>query len=146
MSAPEQAKLGKLITDRMDEFLDKNTISKVRHKHCCNIPKEHLAKINELKEKCSNIDKIFTEYSNFLSPGYIKKHRNSLNVSFGWGKCVCGMFRKLETYELVSEAWCECCNGHVIKSFNMICDKTTSSKIIETVACGGKDCIFEVNI
>jgi len=41
---------------------------------------------------------------------------------------------------------CECCNGHVIKIINMICEENTSSRIIETVACGGKDCIFEVKI
>jgi len=146
MSPQEQAKLGKLITDRMDELLDKDTISRVRHKHCCNVPKEHITKIKELKERCSSIDEILAEYSDFLSPGHIEKHEDSLTFSFGWGKCVCGMFRKLENYEPVSETWCECCNGHVIKIFNMICEKNTSSKIIEAVACGGKDCIFEVKI
>lgn len=146
MPPSEQAKLGKLIMDRMDQLLDKDDIVKVRHKHCCNIPKEHVAKINELKEKCSNIDEVLSAYSDFLSPGYINKQGNTLYVSYGWGKCVCGMFRKLETYEPVSETWCECCNGHVIKTFKKICEKDISSKIIETVACGGKDCVFEVNI
>ncbi len=146
MPANEQAQLGKAIMERMDELLDKDTIIKIRHKHCCNIPKDHIAKINELKEKCSNQDEFFKEYSKFLAPGYIEKSGNSLNVSFGCGKCVCGMFRKLETYGPVSKTWCECCNGHVIKTFNKICDKTVSSSIVETVACGGEDCIFEVNI
>lgn len=146
MPTNEQAQLGKVIMERMDELLDKSTIAKIRHKHCCNIPKEHVTKINELKEKCSNIDEIFREYSKFLSPGHVEKIDNSLNLSFGWDKCVCGMFRKLETYEPVSKTWCECCNGHVIKIFSKICNKTVSSKIVETVACGGKDCSFEVNI
>lgn len=146
MSPSEQAHLGKVIIERMDELLDKNTINRVRHKHCCNIPKKHVEEIKSIKEKSSNVDEILSEYSKILSPGQIKKNGNSLTVSFGWGKCVCGMFRKLETYEPISKSWCECCNGHVIKTFSMICDKAVTSSILETVICGGNDCIFEVII
>lgn len=142
----EQAQLGKIIMDRMDKELDKDTIIKIRQKHCCNPSKEQIIEINNLKEKCSNLDEICMEYSKYLSPGYVKKDGHLLTVSFGWNKCVCGMFRKLETYEPVSKTWCECCNGHVIKTFSMICDKTVESEIVEAVACGGKDCIFKVSI
>ncbi len=146
MSPHEQVRLGKVLMDRMDEQLDDCTIAKVRHKHCCNIPKNHVAEIKRIKEIYDNIDDIISEYSKFLSPGHIEKHGESLTVSFGWGKCVCGMFRKLDTYEPISKTWCECCNGHVIKTFNMMCNKTVTSTIIEGVACGGSDCVFEVNI
>lgn len=146
MSPNEQVRLGKIIMDRMDKLLDKDTIARVRHKHCCNIPKKHIEEIKSLKKSNNTIDEILTEYSKFLSPGHIVKHDNSLMVSFGWGRCVCGMFRKLEEYEPISKTWCECCNGHVIKTFTMICDKPVTSNIVEAVACGGKDCIFEVNI
>jgi hypothetical protein len=69
-----------------------------------------------------------------------------LTVSFGWGKCICGMFRKLDAYEPVSKSWCECCNGNVIKIYSKLCDKAVSSEIVEAVACGGSDCIFKVKI
>lgn len=144
MPPDEQARLGKEIMVRMDKSLDKNIIIKIRQKHCCNIPKEHIAKINELKEKYINLDDIIKEYSSFLSPGHIDKQNNLLRVSFGWGKCICGMFRKLETYEPVSKTWCECCNGHVIKTFTLVCGEPVSSSIVETIASGGKDCSFEV--
>lgn len=146
MPAHEQAQLGKVIMDRMDELLNKDTIIKIRRKHCCNPSKEQIRQINELKEKSNNFDEFCMEYSKYLSPGYVKKDGNVLTVSFGWNKCVCGMFRKLETYEPMSKTWCECCNGHVIKTFSLICDKSVKSEIIEAVACGGKDCIFKVNI
>lgn len=146
MPANEQTQLGKVIMDRMDKLLDKETIVKIRQKHSCNLSKPQISKINELKEKSSNLDEFCLKYSKVLSPGYVKKDGNILIVSFGLGKCVCPMFRKLETYELMSKTWCECCNGHVIKTFSMICGKTVASEIEETVACGGKDCIFKVDI
>jgi hypothetical protein len=146
MPAHEQAKLGSLIMDRMDQQLDKTTIARIRQKHCCNVPKQDVAEINRLKEEYDDIDKIIEEYSKFVSPGQIIKTGNLLTVSFGWGKCVCGMFRKLETYEPVSKSWCECCNGNVKKIYSLLCSKPVDSKIIEAVACGDKDCVFEVKI
>lgn len=146
MSASDQAQLAKVIMDRMDELLDKDTIIRIRQRHTCNPSKQQIDEINELKEKCSNLDEFCIEYSKCLSPGYVKKDGDLLTVSFGWGKCVCGMFRKLETYEPVSNTWCECCNGHVIKTFSMICSKPIASQIEEAVACGGKDCIFKIKI
>lgn len=146
MPAQEQAKLGKIVMDRMDELLDRDTIVKIRQKHTCNLTKKQAQAINELKEKSQNLDEFCVEYSKLLSPGYVKKDEDLLTVSFGWDKCVCGMFRKLDSYEPVSKTWCECCNGHVIKTFNFICGKTVESEIQETVACGGKDCIFKVKI
>lgn len=146
MPAREQAQLGKVIMDRMDKLLDKDIIVRIRQKHTCNPSKQQVVEIKELKEKCNNLDEFCVEYSKLLSPGYVKKDGDFLTVSFGLSKCVCGMFRKLEKYEPVSKTWCECCNGHVIKTYNMICDRTVSSEIQETVACGGKDCIFKINI
>lgn len=146
MPAEEQAQLAKVIMNRMDESLDESTVIKIRQKHSCNIPKEHINAIKELKQKSNNLDELCAEYSKFLSPGYIEKEGNSLTVSFGWGKCVCGMFRKLEKYDRMPKTWCECCNGHVIKTFSMLCDKTVESQIIEAVACGGKDCVFKISI
>ena len=146
MSAKEQAELGKIIMDRMDKLLDKNTIIQIRHMHTCNPSKKQLAKINELKAKTNNLDEFLEEYSKFLAPGYARIDGNTLHVSFGLKKCVCGMFRKLQSYEHASKTWCECCNGHVIKTFHMICDTIESSKIVETIACGGNDCVFKMKI
>jgi len=142
MPAQDQAQLGKAIMDRMDELLDKDTIIRVRQKYSCNLTKLQINEINELKEKSRSLDEFCVEYSKLLSPGYVKKDENFLTVSFGWGKCVCGMFRKLDKYEPVSKTWCECCNGHVIKAFSLICGKTVESEIQEAVACGGKESRF----
>lgn len=146
MPAKEQAELGKTIMDRMDKLLDKSTIVKIRQLHTCNPSKEQVAKIKELKENTKNLDEFLQEYSKFLAPGYVRKDGDKLYVSFGLEKCVCGMFRKLQTYEPISKTWCECCNGHVIKTYNMICDKIKSSEIVEAIACGGTDCIFKITI
>lgn len=146
MPPAQQAQLGKILMDRLDEQLDRNTIIKIRRSHCCNLSKEQITEINELKSNSSNLDELCQKYSICLSPGYVKKDGDLITVSFGWNKCVCGMFRKLGTYEPVSKTWCECCNGHVIKMFSMICDKTVESEILEAVACGGRDCIFNVKI
>lgn len=56
------------------------------------------------------------------------------------------MFRKLDNYEPISKTWCECCNGHVIKIFNLICDKSVKSELVEAISCGGQDCIFKIVI
>ncbi|MGF7059527.1 DUF6144 family protein [Brassicibacter mesophilus] len=144
MPADEQAKLGKIVMDRMDELLEKDTIVKIRRKHTCNLTKKQIQEINELKEKSGSLDEFCVKYSKLLSPGYVKKDGDLLTVSFGWNKCVCGMFRKLDKYEPVSKTWCECCNGHVIKMYSLICDKIVEAEIQETVASGGQDCIFKV--
>lgn len=146
MSAPEQARLGKTIMDRLDALLDKDTVIKIRQKHCCNPSKQQIAEINRLKENTNNLEELCLEYSKFLSPGYVKKDGDLLIVSFGLDKCVCGMFRKLDTYEPMSKSWCECCNGHVIKMYSLICHKTVKSEILAAVACGDKDCVFKVTI
>lgn len=146
MPQSEQAKLAKIITDRMDEMLDDDTVKRIRHKRCCNIPKNHEAEITRLKKEKKNTDEIIKEYSNFLKPGYIIKDKDSYIISFGLGKCVCGMFRKLSTYDLMSKTWCECCNAHVKKTFKLICDKDLESEIVEAVACGDKDCIFKIAV
>jgi hypothetical protein len=142
----QQAQLAKILMDRLDESLDRDTIAAIRRKHSCNISKGQAAQIDELKKKCSSLDEFCAEYSKLLSPGYVKKDGNLLTVSFGWGKCVCGTFRKLDDYEPVSKTWCECCNGHVIKTFSMICGKPVESVLVEGAACGGRDCVFKVKI
>ncbi len=146
MPAKEQAELGRKVMDRMDRLLDENTIKKIRRMHTCNPSKEQVAKIKELKEKTNSLDEFLQEYSKFLAPGYVRKDKDTLYVSFGLEKCVCGMFRKLETHEPMSKTWCECCNGHVIKTYSMICDKMVFSEIVETIVCGGDDCVFKMII
>lgn len=146
MPAHEQAQLGKVIMDRMDKLLEKDDIVRVRQKHTCNPSKQQIAEINRLKEKCNNLNEFCDEYSKFLTPGHVKKDDDILIVSFGLNKCICGMFRKLEDYEPISKTWCECCNGHVIKMYSLICDKPIKSEIIEAIACGGNDCVFQIQI
>lgn len=85
MSASKQVNLSRKIMENMDVLLDKNVIEQIRHKRCCNIPQKHIIKIKELKEKCKDIDEVFSEYSKFLFPGYIDQNENVLTVSFGGG-------------------------------------------------------------
>jgi len=146
MPTNEQADLGRVLMERMDKSLDKETIIKIRQRHTCNPSNLQISQINEVKDRTSNLDDFCIEYSNILAPGYVKKNDNSLTVSFGLDKCICGMFRKLKNYEPISKTWCECCNGHVIKMYSLICDKPIKSEIIEAIACGGNDCIFQIQI
>lgn len=146
MSPNEQAHLGKVIMNRLDESLSLETIINIRHIHPCNISKGQIEKIKELKHKFINMDDIIRGYSEFLYPGSVRKEDGTLVVSFGLNKCVCGMLRKLEIYETMPKSWCECCNGHVIKMYSTIFERPVSSEIVETIACGGKDCIFKLNI
>ncbi len=142
----EQAELGRTIMTRMDESLDKETIIRIRHAHTCNLTQKQIKDIIDLKEKYKDFDDFCIEYSKLLAPGSVKKDKDILIVSFGWKKCVCGMFRKLKEYEAVSQTWCECCNGHVIKHYSFVCGKRVSSEIVETVACGKNDCVFKINM
>ncbi|MFP4050814.1 MAG: DUF6144 family protein [Thermoplasmata archaeon] len=144
MPAHEQVELGKKIMDRMDDILDEDTIVKIRHKHTCNLTKNQVKEIEDLKEEVESIEELCKKYSRPLTPGYVKKDDDVLTVSFGWGRCVCNMYRKLDEYEPVSKTWCECCNGHVIKIYNRLLERPVSSEMIETVASGGDDCIFEI--
>lgn len=146
MPAHEQAQLGKVIMDRMDRMINKDIAVKIRQKHCCNVSKQQIDDIKELKEKTSSLDEFIIQYSKVISPGYVKKDGDLLTVSFGWGKCICGMFRKLDKYEPVSKTWCECCGGNVIKIYSMICNKPVVSQIEETIISGGKDCVFKLGI
>ncbi|HYE80815.1 MAG TPA: DUF6144 family protein [Clostridia bacterium] len=146
MPADKQARLGKMIMDRMDAEMDRETVVKIRQRHTCNLSKEQIAKINELKQKAKDLNEVIQQYSEFLSPGSVRRNGDMLHVSFGLDRCICGMFRKIETYEIMPKSWCECCNGHVIKMYSMICDKPVKSEIVETIACGGSDCIFEISI
>lgn len=146
MSPEEQVDLGRVVMNRMDEKLDKKTITKVRHKHTCNPSKEQIKTINELKEKYSDMDQFLEEYSKTLAPGFIKRDGDVITVSFGFNKCVCSMFKKLDKYEPISETWCECCNGHVIKIYNLVFEQNVESQIIEAIATGGQDCVFKLKV
>jgi hypothetical protein len=146
MPPNEQAQLGKIVMDRLDAMLDKEAVVKVRQSHTCNLSKEQIAIIHEIKKKTDILDEIIREYSEFLSPGSVRRDGDMLHVSFGLGKCVCGMFRKLESYEPMPMSWCECCNGHVIKMYSMLCDKPVKSEIVEAIVCGGSDCVFKILI
>ncbi|WIV11057.1 hypothetical protein [Proteiniborus sp. MB09-C3] len=84
MPSHEQARLGKVIIDRMDKLLDKDTIVRVRQKHTCNPSKQQIVEINRLKEKCNNLDDFCAEYSKFLAPGYVKKDEGSLMSHLDW--------------------------------------------------------------
>ncbi len=146
MPLPEQARLSKLIMDRMDRLLDRDTIARVRRKHCCNPSRQQIEEIHALKEQCGDLDEFCAEYSKFFAPGHVEREGDLLTLSFGWGKCVCGMFRNLESYERMSKTWCECCNGYVIKVFRMIFGQKVVSRIEEAVICGDRDCVFKVRI
>ena len=146
MSPQDQAALGKTIMDRMNEKLKKEDILKIRHKHTCNISKEQKAKIDELKALYDDLDLRCQAYSKFMAPGYVKKTGSHIQVSFGLNKCVCSMYRKLDDYQLTTNTWCECCNGHVIKMYSYLFDQSVGSKILETIVSGGKDCLFDLSI
>ncbi len=145
MSAEEQAKLASKIMDRLNNLLDVETVKRIRYKHPCNIPKTYVAKIDELVEKHESVEKRIEEYVKWDERISISNEEDSIVVSWGLPKCVCGMFRKLKEYEPISKSWCECCNAHSAKTFSKLCGKKVESKLIEGIACGGNDCIFRIS-
>lgn len=140
----EQAILASKIMDRLDNALDAETVKRIRYKHPCNIPKTYTVIINELVEKYPSIEKRLEEYEKWSEKISFKNEGDSIIVSWGLQKCVCGMFRKLDEYKHISKSWCECCNAHNAKLFSKLCGKQVESELIEGIACGGKDCIFKI--
>lgn len=76
MIAVEQVQFASTLMDRLDKELDKDTVMKIRQRHCCNPSKEQVSKINELKAMELNLEEFCVEYSKFLSPGYVMKEEN----------------------------------------------------------------------
>lgn len=146
MTPQDQAKLGKVLMDRMDTLLTPQEVTQVRHKHTCNPSKEQVAEIIRIKEIEKDIDARCEAFSRFMAPSSIKRSGDIVTVSFDQEKCVCGMFRKLDHYEPTSKTWCECCNGHVIKMYSLLFDQPIASRLVEGIASGGKDCIFEIQL
>jgi hypothetical protein len=141
----EKAVYAKKLMERMDSMLDDETRIKVRRACSCNLSKLQIAEIDDLMNQYDEINNFLIEYSKTLEPGSIKKLDDKLLVSFGWGHCVCSVFKKAKTYEPVSKTFCECCNGHVQKWFEYIFKKPIDTEIIKTIATGGDDCLFEIS-
>lgn len=140
----EKADYAKKLMERMDIMLDTETRKIVRRACSCNLSKAQISEIDHLMNQFSEISEFLAEYSKALAPGSIKLLDDRLLVSFGWGHCVCSVFKKAKLYESVSKTFCECCNGHVQKWFDYIFKKQTATEIVKTVATGGDDCLFEV--
>jgi hypothetical protein len=89
MSAEEQAKFAKVLMERLDKELDKETVLEIRMKHPCGIPKEYKTKMSEIKEKHSEAEERLTEFSKYLG-GRCEKLTDSEYI-FIWGltDCVC---------------------------------------------------------
>lgn len=141
----EKAAYAKQLMERMDTMLDDETRKKVRRACSCNLSKTQIAEIDNLMKRSKEISDFLTEYSKALAPGSIKSLDDKLLVSFGWGRCVCSVFKKAKTYEPVSKTFCECCNGHVQKCFEYIFKKPVDAELVKTVATGGDDCLFAVS-
>lgn len=140
MSAKEQFELAHSIMERMDHSLEREQIKKIRHSHVCNLTKMQVREFTELKERCESLDELLT------ACGCIKQGDGAYLLRWDNAKCVCGLCRKLDAYEAISKTWCECCNGHVIKSYSWVCGLPISSEIVETYASGGKSCSFKLSV
>ena len=143
MNKIDQASLARLIMDRMDNILDRETIVKIRHGNTCNLPKEQKHEMAALMQKCKNIDEFLIAYYNC-----VKQNNGTYLTNFGQGstKCWCSLFNKFEKYEPISITWCECCNGHTQKGIMEICGQPVKTEIIESVASGGKSCRFRITV
>ena len=143
MDKDDQAKLMRLVMDRMDKKLDHETIVKIRHGHTCNLPKKQKQEMFELMLKCKNIEEFLVAYYHCT-----KQEDGTYLTNFGPGatKCWCGLFNKLDKYEPISITWCECCNGHTQKGIMEIWGQPVKTKIIESVASGGKSCRYNITV
>lgn len=100
MLAEEQVQLAHILMDRLDKSLDSHTVIKIRQQHPCNIPKADKEKMQEIKMSFENISDRINAYSQYLGGSFSSCGKNAYNFSWGNKKCVCGMFRKIETYKL----------------------------------------------
>ena len=141
MNAADQLELARRVMDKMDAFLDRETIEKVRHGNTCNLPKEQKREMTELMASCKSIHEFLIAY------GYIKQEDGTYLSNFEQQpKCWCSLFRKSDQYEPISITWCECCNGHHEKGLREVCGHPVKTEIIESIASGGKNCITRVKV
>ena len=76
MNAADQLELARRVMDKMDAFLDRETIEKVRHGNTCNLPKEQKREMTELMASCKSIHEFLIAY------GYIKQEDGTYLSNF----------------------------------------------------------------
>lgn len=146
MPTEDQINLARILMDRLDNSLDRDTVIKIRRQHPCNIPKVDKEKMKEIKETFENINDRIKAYSKYLGGSFSHCGNNVYYFSWGNTKCPCGMFRKADSYEKISPTWCQCCNANNILQMTFLCDKEVESELLQGVCSGGTDCSFRVTV
>jgi hypothetical protein len=65
-SAQEQARFAKVLMERWEKKLDRDTVIEIRMNHPCGIPKENKIAMLKIKEKYSDIESRIIEFSKHL--------------------------------------------------------------------------------
>ncbi len=94
----------------------------------------------ELWAKHGDMDAFLTAH------GCEKQNDGTYLRRFGHSRCVCPMFYQLSEHDPISITWCECCNACVKKGYVNITGQSVESEILESIASGGKDCVFRVTV
>ena len=141
------------ITKRLDSFLDEKTRIKVRENCACIISNEksiYAQTFRRLrKQRLNDADYLsaVVDYLNSTAPllrcGEVSLDGDKIITVIARNSCECSVLKNGLT-KPVSVTWCHCCKGSILSVVKHIfLNKECRMIIKETIASGGKECIFE---
>jgi len=140
-TAKQKAQIMNAILEKMDYELDISVIKNIRRNTSCNITKNQMEIIDCSKNK-TNIQVEQCEIINAgIAPSKIEMLGNKYIFRFGYGKCICRMFSKIENPKSF-RSFCYCCAGNIEKLLGYWLEKTIEVELENSHLLGNKDCVF----
>ena len=141
------------ITQRLEQYLNEKTIIKIREECACVYTNKYSTYnkkyFKELRENNKNEDDYLKAVAKFLSGrpriGKLVEFKDNFIVTYLGEKRKCGCFVVKGGWDKPpSKTWCRCCQGCLLSVYRFILpNKNCNMDIIETLATGGKDCVFK---
>jgi hypothetical protein len=156
-SPEERAKWANSLMEHLNKNIDKDKLIEIREECACfkcNKNSSFAIKyFPELRKNYPNEN----EYINAVAEFMTKKGRCGKKAEVKKGEfisyfyngllneCTCGVIKKGIVKPFSSTTWCRCCAGLVKSVYQYVFPgKMCHVDIIETIATGGKDCIFRI--
>lgn len=140
----KKAEWAQRVMARMDTLLDEPTRIRIRHGCACNVSAKQKQLAKQYRKEYPNLDDYLRALDVTKQFGRIRREGNTLYVEYGWGRCLCGVVEK--TTEPVSRTFCECCNGHMHKLYEVVLNHPVTVEMVETISTGGEECRFIVHM
>ena len=148
----EAAVWAERITKRLEQNIEENTLIQIREECACVYTNKYSAYnkkyFKELRENHLNEEDYLKAVADFLSGrpriGKCVEYQNNQIVTYFGERTRCGCFVVKNGWDKPpSKTWCRCCQGCLKSVYRFVLpNKTCKMDIIETLATGGKDCIF----